>query len=381
MKKMNKLFLIIFACIISASALHAASSDERLRELENKVEMLSTTTAAGNFGATTSLARAEPDGYGWRLTFDVLYWQSKVGGVSYGTINSMDVYTPVIYDTTLKEPEFDWTFAFKVGMGYNFCHDGWDTHIEYTYFRNSASGSSSVEPPSVILPHNNDDLFAITATTKADLVNSLVDFATEASSSMKLNFNDLFWDLGRDFFVSQNLSLRPSLGLKSSWITLTTRESYTGGGALYSYSVGGYSLTENGLGSQTIYLHSSQKFVGVGPRGALGTEWHLCSGFSIYGDFASALLFGYFKSNKHATYTGNTSNYSKFHSSVHRLIPTVDFELGLMYEKYVMCDTQHFSIRLGYETQYFWDINYSNSNLGPRGLGMYGVNLDLRWDF
>jgi hypothetical protein len=384
MNKTNKLSSVVIACAISISALYAASSDERIKELEKKVEMLSTTTAAGNFGATTALARAEPDGYGWFLTFDVLYWQSKVAGLSYAIVNASDTYTPVINDLTVKEPEFDWTFAFKVGVGYNFCHDGWDTHIEYTYFRNTASGSCSVDPPSAITAPDADRFFSITADTRSDITEDdaiLTNFATEASSHVKLNFNDLYWDLGRDFFISQSLSLRPSLGLKASWISIHRHEQYSGGGTLYSFDVAGYTVSQNGLGSETIYVSNSRQFVGVGPRGALGTKWHLGEGFSIYGDFASALLFGYFKVHKMETYTGNASNYTKFHGSMHRLIPTVDFELGLMYEKYIMCDSQHFSIRLGYETQYFWEVSYATDNVGPRGVGMYGVNLDLRWDF
>lgn len=383
MNALKKTSAALIAFAISASAFAGTDLETRVHELEKKIDMMSTTTSSDTFGPKLALARPEPNGKGWFLTFDVLYWQTKVGGVQYASAVSPEVASPIARSSTPREPEFDWTFAFKAGIGYKFFHDGWDAHFEYTYFRNDASDSYSTTLPTVIEPAI-PELFGLTGTTVADLLggSGLSTFATQTSANFRVNFNDINLDLGRDFFVSQNLSLRPSMGLKASWLSFRQNVTLSGGGTAYEYTVFNLiPLKEKGLGANTIYAEAHQKFVGIGPRASVDTRWHLGNDISFYGDVAGALLFGYFRTDGEATYTGNTANYFTAQDKFHRVIPTVDFELGLIYDKYVMCDTQHFSISLGYETQYFWDVNYLSTSKAPQGLAMYGINLDIRWDF
>jgi hypothetical protein len=386
MNALKKTSLALIAFAISASAFAGTDLETRVHELEKKMDMMSTTTAAETFGPKMALARPEPNGKGWFLTFDVLYWQSKVAGLDYADVVSPLSANAVVSNVSERTPDFDWTFAFKVGIGYKFCHDGWDAHFEYTYYRNTATDSYSTEYPTALSPEQTS-VFLITAQNQAAIIGSAYpQYATDGSSSIRLTFNDINLDLGRDYFVSKNLSLRPSFGLKASWITLRGETTYSGGGTAYTVTVpvGGTSDTVNvtGLGPNTVYVNRYQKFVGIGPRASVDSKWHLGNDISFYGDVAGALLFGYFRNTSNGTYSANPTNSFSYSNKFHALVPTGDCELGLVYDKYVMCDTQHFSISLGYETQYFWDINYTSfSGETPYGLGMYGVNLDLRWDF
>lgn len=382
MNALKKTSATLIAFAISASAFAGSDLETRVHELEKKVDMMSTSTPAETFGPKLALSRPEPNGKGWFLTFDVLYWQSKVGGMEYVISDGANVFSPIVHTTNPREAEFDWTFAFKAGIGYKFFHDGWDTHFEYTYFHNNGSDSYAVTKPSALHPLQEQEISLITAVTAADIANSnILKFCEQSSTQLKLSFNDINLDLGRDFFVSKYLSLRPSVGLKASWISLKSSSQYTGGDIRHTFLVGTVSVAEAGLGTNILYANINEKFNGIGPRASLDTKWYLGNDISIYGDLAGALEFGYFRLDSNATFTGQPANSISDTQKIHRLVPTVDFELGLMYEKFMMCDTQHFSISLGYETQYFWDVNYITYTYAPEGIGMYGVNLDLRWDF
>ena len=94
------------------------------------------------------------------------------------------------------------------------------------------------------------------------------------------------------------------------------------------------------------------------------------------------MLYGYFKNNLSATYGDQPNNQIRARYNYHRLVPTAKFELGVVYDKYIMCETQHVSMALGYENQYYWDVFIPTAYLGtPAGVGMYGVNLKFQWDF
>lgn len=381
MNALKKTSAALIAFAMSASAFAGTDLDTRVHELEKKIDMMSTTTAAGTFGPKTALARAEPNGKGWFLTLDVLYWQSKVEGAQYAFSVPSNTSAMKLQATT-REPRFDWTFAFKAGLGYNFFHDGWDARAEYTYFRNEASDSYAVTSPAAIFPQDPAFL-GVTAANQLDYANKVfADFATSSNGNLKLNLNDLILDLGRAFFVSKNLSLRPSIGLKATWLTLKGNARFTGGGVAFSGTFAGVTYSVDGLGANTAYGTINQKLFGLGPRAGVDTKWHLGNDISVYGNVAGALLFGYFKSDSQATYSALPNNILSLSGRWHRLVPTVDFELGLMYDRYIMCDTQHFSISLGYETQYYWQASYLGANtVGVSGVGMYGVNLKFRWDF
>lgn len=378
-RKKTSAALIAFA--MSASAFAGSDLDTRVHELERKVDTMSVTTAAGTFGPKTALSRAEPNGKGWFLSLDVLYWQSKVEGAQYAL--SVPSYTNAVQaNVTSREPKFDWSFAFKAGIGYNFFYDGWDSHAEYTYFRNHAHDSSGVSAPSAIFPSNPNTL-NITAPDLVGLVaGNTSEFATNSSGNLKLRLDDVILDLGRAFFVSKDLSFRPSIGLKASWITLKQSSRFSGGGTAFVASVNGVSTTFSGLGNNTIYSYQHQTMSGLGPRAGLDSKWYLGNDISVYGDITGALLFGYFKNESSITYSAIPGNKLAFKGNWHRLVPTVDFELGLIYDSYIMCDTQHFSVSLGYETQYYWQASYLGMDtVGLGGVGMYGVNLKFRWDF
>lgn len=406
MKALKKTSAALIAIAASASAFAGSDIETRVNEIEKKIEMMSTTTSMGNFGPSLVSARAEPDGMGWSLSLDVLYWQSKIGGSTYCAINDGAVNSPINFTLSPREPNFQWAWGFKIGAGYNFDHDKWDTKLKYTFFRNH--GKDYVNPlslPSVIISPMIEVGAPLTYASAIDFEkdNVIVSYADETRTSLKNRYDNLYLDLGRDFFVSKYLSLRPSFGAEAAWFTFTSNTKFSGGQsarlpvAQVANNVTTSPNSENklptsfdytetrtlaGIGGCNLQTVFTEKFVGIGPRAALDSRWHLGEGFSIYGDVNAALLYGYFKNHLRATYTDQPDNEARARYNYHRLVPTAKFELGVVYDKYIMCETQHVSMALGYENQYYWDVFVPTAYLGmPAGVGMYGVNLKFQWDF
>lgn len=390
MKALKKTSAALIAFAVSASAFAGTDMESRVSELEKKVDMMSTTTAIGTFGPKTALARAEPNGMGWRISVDVLYWQTKVGGTEYAV--GLNGYTNSTFARKyyVQEPRFQWDFGFKVGAGYNFEHDGWESNLEYTYFRNNAHDHVAQNHlPSAVLSPIIDEA-AILGAPNFDTALSaggLLPYATEGKAYVRNKYDNLKLDLARDFFVSKYLSVKPSFGVQATWINLRRNVKFTGGGTAFTAIDNNYSsqmavtktYTARGLGSNFVREYARSEFFGIGPKAGVDTRWHLVENFCFYANTEAALLFGRFKLDRALTNTAQTGNSLDGYFSFHRLNPTVRFDLGVTYDKYMMCDTQHLGISLGYENVYYWDVNYID--LLPAGLGMYGVTLKFVWDF
>ena len=330
-----------------------------------------------NLGPNLASARAEPKGMGWNLSVDVLYWQTKIAPADYCYINDAAVDAPINYKLTNQFVDFDWNWGFKVAAGYNFEHDQWDTRLEYTYFRNS--GNSCAGPvcaPSAVQAQYLGESYVFTQDSVADFIdlNLIGVNAGEARAYIKNSYDNLYLELGKAFFVSKCLSIRPTIGVEAAWFNIKSTLKYTGG----TQSKNSYD-TIGGFDCNTLCFANEFKFSGVGPRAAMNSKWHLCEGFSIYGNANAALLFSYLQHSGKTTYSAKPNNQQLFESNFHDLSPTVKFELGIMYDKYIMCDSQHVGISLGYENQYYWDVSYLNNQ--TRSLGLYGVTLKLQWDF
>lgn len=158
------------------------------------------------------------------------YWTAHEDGLAYSYIqDTSNVIATTIAFTEVGIPSFDWRPGFKVGVGADSCFDGWDVFLDYTWFRsNSNTSSLNVDPNATT---NVVDGYWL---VNAPAIRSLIDdisaslmlsppntntFSFYESSSAKwgvqLNVFDL--ELGRNFFISRRLTLRPYVGLKGMW--------------------------------------------------------------------------------------------------------------------------------------------------------------------
>lgn len=355
--------LVAFAA--SASVFAAPDMDTRVHNLEQQMKQVRTETASGTFGAKTATARPEVDGFGAFLNIDVLYWHAKVGGSEYCyTDNDMNASLPI--QGTVSENDFNWDWGFRVGLGYNFDYDGWDAFLNYTYFDSSDGSSTSANFNGSVIPLKGTP--SITGSTDLTSV-------TSATSSYRFDYDNLDLELGRNYFVSRSLSFRPHFGLRSSWLDLTQRTTFSGGSVLMN---------------NQLRVCDVNNFWGMGPRTGFNSKWHLSDCFSVVGNVSGALLYGYYKVSHSENDTSSLSNQIDITANMHRFSPNAQMFLGLSFDKYMFNDKQHIGIALGWEIQYYWranqmlksdDFQVLKYERYSEDAAMYGVTLDFRWDF
>ena len=377
--KVSKLraFSIAIASLMTSSAVFAAMDmDSRVSQLENQMSQVRTETAMGTYGANTATARAEVDGQGWFFTADVLYWHAKVGGTEYA-YSDQDPVASLPISGRSKDIDFEWDWGFRVGLGYNFEHDGWDIGAQYTYFDSNGSDSTRAGQNSSIVPLRGSATITVTPGTGIpDFI-----FCTSAKSQYDFDYQSLDLELGRAYFVSGKLSFRPHWGLKTAWLDQEQIARYTGGTA---------GVTVLGLEGSTVHVKDDCNFWGLGPRAGVNSKWHLGNGFSIIGNVAGALLFGFFDVDHKERWSNNIDHRIKLHANRHAFSPTVQMQLGLHYDRYVHNNKQHIGLGLGFEANYWWrqnqmlkvdDAQVLKYERYSEDVSMHGVTLDFKWDF
>jgi hypothetical protein len=355
--------LSLAALSVSAISFAATDMETRMRELEKEMKEVRTQTAAKTYGAYATSARPENDGKGFFVTFDVLYWQSLVEGTQFAYVEGCDAPSrnPLPVNSDVKGITFNkWDWGFRAGAGYKFDHGEWDIYANFTYFKNTSDLTVGDGVKTTTLNHN-----VANPSMSSDRM-----YFENAVSSFNFSFNRLDLELGRDFYVSKYLSMRPHVGLMTAWIKQNHMTKYTGG-----------SIDVN-----TVSLMNFDKFWGVGPRTGFNTTWHLCNGFSLIGNSSGAFVYGNFKLQKSQAFSVNPAENSyNLYDSFHRFSPTGQLQLGLQYDRYTTDCKQHFSAFLAWDIQYWWSLYkfFPKDSIGlqDKNVSLQGATLNLRLDF
>ena len=371
---------ILSFLMISSQAYAAADREVRLNELEQQMKQVGTETAMGTYGANTASARPEVDGRGWFITFDVLYWKARVGGTEYAYTDQDPLATLPIKGRQ-KSMEFSWDWGVRAGLGYNFDHDGWDVKSLYTWWEANGSDSASAGLNNSVIPMRGSATITSTAPNQP-----LFLYAKSAKSMYDLDYQAVDLELGRDYYVSSTLSLRPFWGLKSAWIDQDQRTRYTGGAP--TVGPGGEHLV--GLEGNTVRVKESCDFWGLGPRTGVDTRWYMGNNFSAFGNVSGALLLGHFNVDHKERYSAMEDARIRLHANRNAFAPMVDFQLGLRYDSYFHHDQHHIGIGVGVEVEYWWrqnqmlkidDVTELKYERYSEDVAFYGVTAEFKWDF
>lgn len=270
---------------------------------------------------------------------DLIVWTAKEAGA--------DCWAEVITSSgltssnDLRQVHFGWDAGFRVGIGYGMQHDQWDTQAYYTWFQTRGKDHVSSQPGAV---HS------------AFLGNFYVDNAAgaglsgpsyqKASIDWTIRFNMFDWELGRNFWVSQSLALRPFLGVKGGWIhqSIHTKWHNSTFSGAQSFSLGRENLKNN--------------FWGIGPVAGINTKWNLFAGcsqsFNLFGDFSGAIMWGHwsfddlFKNDLQQEVSITLPNVNSGASMIRAF-------MGFGWEADFCQNRYQFSTKLGYEMQFWLD--------------------------
>jgi hypothetical protein len=364
MKSIKVLPTLALSLVALTSFVDASYDDAQVRNLENRVSALEQRKGAN--GMINPPARPYiKDGVDLFVFGDLLFWRANENGLGYVIENKMS--TSTLRDGRLKDPNFDWDFGYRVGLGYNIPRDGWDVTADWTHFSTTASNSELAPVGGALFPiwQSPDLNFASTN-------------LTQASTFWRLRLNEIDLALGREFFVSKWLTLRPFMGLRTAWLRQKFNVTYTGTNI--------FGLT----GAMSDKIQMKNRFWGIGLLGGLDTQWGLGAGFSIYGDLGLSMLRGHFRINQDETVQTLNTVLTHLRERLRATRVITDLALGLRWDQ-VFADCFRVMLQAGWEDHVFLGQNVLKNFIDSSMEGKYteqngdlaldGFTFELRLDF
>jgi hypothetical protein len=335
----------------------------------------------------TPVANPKPDG--WLnpfITADYILWKAYEEGLAYAYDGVANAPTPVNPSSAssgeVLRPKFEWESGFKIGLGNKFSHDGWDIYAQYTWLRSDAESDEEEEDCCVtetVIAKSNYWL-ATAACPEAVLMG-------EEGSKWRLNsFNVLDLELGRDFYISKFLTLRPFGGLKFSWQHQKYKVKYSDILFVGDQSDTPPSTSTIPLGSN-VELEFKQREFGVGLRAGMDTQWYFCKWLGAYGNFALTALWNRFHERREVevkTPTGIEFDSERIKDKVYDVTAVLEIGLGLFFEWAFSNDAYMFSLAAGWEDQVWFNQNnmiFLMANDAPGNLSFQGFTLKAGFAF
>lgn len=312
------------------------------------------------------------------ITADFIWWKASEEGLAFSgdglntitAANTADVFSSPPKGKIVSVGE-DWAPGFKVGLGLNMGHDGWDLYAQYTWLH--ASHSKTQKGTNLYVPEN---------VLSGDRISA---FDNTNRSEWDLHFNVIDLELGRNFYLSQFLTMRPHIGLKGTWQDHDWK--------IRSYRDVGFPLLLDDL-STSILTGPARKSKhydvwGIGVRGGFNIGWYMSKSWSIYGDLSLATLWAnYYKleytSAIDDSNTGNSRGLAHIdNDNVYTCKYVAELELGLRWETWFYDDNYHFAIQAGWEQQTWinWSAFSKNLDIASNDMSLQGLNLKFRFDF
>jgi len=292
--------------------------------------------------------------WGLFVSGEFLYWYARETHLSYAavlttpaTLNDVTLQTP----SSVKAFGVSWDPGFRVGIGYNWRCDGWDTYLNWTSFCNSRSDSVSVA--------SLDDGFIVSpwAYSLYGIDGDSIILSTPWTSvkgKWSLNFNQIDLELGRKYWLSKCFSLRPYAGLRGQWLETTLK-------------VDSNFVTSPNFDTRVTSATDSSKITddawGGGFLVGIQPNWHLCSNFIIYSNWSGSLTWGEYKSKRSETFELTSGSITstlplKFDYNFYGMLATIDLGIGFRWEENWCCDRYRTSLDLGWEHHLIFDYNH-----------------------
>lgn len=366
--------LVAFTSLVNAD-------DMQMRNLENRVTALEQKKGAN--GMINPAANPPTrDATGLFITAEALYWKARETGLGYAIESDDDVTSHVNGDMRRPKTRYDW--GFKVGLGYAMPHDGWDLYANYTWFNSKKRHCD--DDCDDCCSQCGTELFFPTFYAPCQGTN-LCPSVTDACGKWKLHLQMLDLELGREFFVSKWLTLRPFVGGRGVWINQKYDIEYSG--------------QPSGVETPFIAAGTEQEFDlknryrAGGLRAGLDTQWYFARDWSFYAEMAINIVLGQFRVKENAdvetTATGAETNILHLEDKFIACRPIADLGLGISWDHGFADDAVHFGINFGWEQHYFWgqnqfdrfvDTQLSGAYVTNQGdLGVSGWVLGARLDF
>lgn len=315
--------LLAFTSIVNADV-----DNSQMRNLENRVSALEQRRGAS--GVINPPARPQvKDGADLFVFGNLLVWQAHENGLPVAIVNKSATPSSDLSNSNVKNYDFDWDVGFRVGVGYNVPHDGWDMSL--TWLRFNTDGHRRIHA------HSNQAIYP----TRAHPADPISDgeTCTKTHAHWRLHLNQLDLDMGREFFVSKWLTLRPHFGLRSDWIRQKADIDY------------------NNFPTGDVDVEQKDRWWGIGLAGGLDTLWGLGGGWSVFGNLGASILYGFHKMKIENENDPADVDFVDMKDSYHVSHPILDLQLGLRWDRMFCNDRFHIGLQGGWEHHVYFSQN------------------------
>ena len=362
--------------MVASVAIFAGDIDSRVSKLESTSAQTTTHSYADN--SIARLSTAYPivkDPYHLKLEIGAVYQTIQVGSTEFATEFNAGYLVPepdtddlsYPYSADILKPKSKMGWGINLAASYAPFLEEYDLRLANKYFENSSNSKTTTNSLSSFITGLNVNGYVI--------YDTWFDFT---SSRLKAGYNLLGLELGRATSWSKKFSVRPFVGLMSSWIWLDQHSTY--------------SFSDD---ANSAYEHTKTNWFGIGPQAGLNGNFALNKNFSIFLDTKGALMYGSFK-DKHTSssteFLPTFFNYEIAKISDKKVVPYAEVILGGSYECFDKQGKNHFKLRAGYDVQFFISGNQSliyelediNENAFTRAkddISTQGLILDLAWSF
>jgi hypothetical protein len=280
------------------------------------------------------------------LTVAGLYWNAHQDGMEYAILTDstgpQQQDRSTLINAQYKSPHFDWNWGFKAGVGYNTTCDGWDVNLLWTHYNGKASSHDEAEAD------DNTTLLVLWSGFE-QLDPGDVLFARDINTKWALDLDLVDLELGRMYWNSRRLNLRPFIGLRYASIKQAFHIEHKGGSF------------DNAAPDDSVVLNEvdlDNDFTGAGARVGLDSLWNLGCGWAIYGDFAFSLISGKFaidhnEMNRRVQTPFSKSKVMEIEDFFRNNVMIVDLGIGVQYQT-LLCDCDYaLAVSLGWEQHFF----------------------------
>jgi hypothetical protein len=339
---------------------------------------------------TPPVAPRVSNGADFFMSADFIYWYAQQDGLEYAFAGELgnNRTNPNPSHSHIKQADRKWEPGFKLGAGLEFEHDGWDLFAEWTWLNpitnNETSTSVDLDNDSyVVLPYGLNGVSGIAA----GAVGQSLD---KAEASWTLHYNVIDLELGRNFFLSRYMTLRPHVGLKTAWINQKFNKEFSGDDIGFGEDPIVATDLEFALSGEA-KQNQSQESWGLGIRMGIDPVFHLSRNWGIYGNLALSAMYQYYstslKTSAYGIGTGTLNagqpidfEFRNTKKSNHTLTPVLELGLGLEYMTWFYDESYMLELKAGWEEQVWFNTNQFQS-AGEGNLTLQGFTFKAGFHF